>query len=637
MALEVAAGAPTLAPQFTDHAVLQRDEPITLAGTAAPGIALDVDLGGARAHVAADAAGRWQAQLPAMPAGGPVGISVRDAAGASAEARDLYIGDVWLCSGQSNMEMQVRRVANLETEIANGSNARIRLLQVARHSAEAPRRDFETPPAWQPATPATVRDFSAACYFFGRDIERTQHMAVGLVDASWGGSAIQAWLSADALHALGGYDESLALLARHARDPAGAVAGWQAIVDRWWQGRPVAAIGPPEFGATNFDDSAWATMRLGGDWEDAGIPQLANFDGVVWFRSTVQLSAAQAAQRAHLRLGAIDDVDTTWVNGQRVGGFEGWDVPRDYALPPGLLHAGSNQIAVRVLDTGGGGGMWSPPGARRLDLGDGTSVPLALEWRYHIAGELASIGALPHAPWLAPIGATTLHDGMIAPLAPLRLRGILWYQGESNVSEPGEYARLLPALMSDWRAQFGAQLPFFIVQLAGFGPAVPGPVESGWAALRDVQRRVAESDAHSGLAVAIDIGDPYDIHPTNKQEVGRRLALLARHRVYGEALEDSGPTPHAARRSGGRIVISFAHADGGLRVLASNRPAGFELCSAPQRCRYADAVVEGADVVLEEQRGEHALRVRYAWAGSPVTNLVNAVGLPAVPFELDIR
>lgn len=629
-------GAPALAPQYTDHAVLQRGQPITLAGTAVPSIALDIGLGGQQVRALADASGRWQAKLPGMPAGGPVEITVRDAAGRSVAAQDIYIGDVWLCSGQSNMEMQVRRVANLETEVANGSNANIRLLQIGRHSADAPRRDFEIAPSWQAATPATVRDFSAACFFFGRDIEHTQRVSVGLVDDSWGGSSIQAWMSPGTLHALGGYDVPLQLLARHERDAAGAEADWQAVVDKWWQGRPASAIGLPQFSDPQFDDSGWSTMRVNGDWEDAGIPALANFDGVVWLRSTVQLSAAQAALGAHLLLGAVDDADTTWVNGRKVGGFEGWDVPRDYTLPPGVLHAGSNLIAVRVLDTGGGGGMWSPPAARQLAFADGSSVQLALNWRYDIAGDLAAVGALPHAPWLPAIGTTTLYNGMIAPLGPMGLRGMLWYQGEANVADAGEYARLLPALMADWRAQFGADLPFYIVQLAGYGYAESSPVESGWAALRDVQRRVAENDAHSGLAAAIDIGDRYDIHPTNKQEVGRRLALLARHRVYGEALEDSGPAARRAQRRGASIVISFAHADGGLRVLASNRPAGFELCSAPRHCRFADARVERDSVVLDERGGERALRVRYGWAGSPVANLVNAAGLPASPFELAI-
>jgi len=628
--------APTLAPQYADHAVLQRDQPIRLAGRAAPGIALDVQLGEGHAHVMADANGRWQAQLPPLPAGGPLSISVQDAAGRSSAAHDIVIGDVWLCSGQSNMEMQVRRVANLETEVANGGNAHIRLLQVGRQASDAPRSDFQLAPTWLPATSASVRDFSAACFFFGRDIERTQHVVVGLIDDSWGGSSIQAWMSPGALHAFGGYDESLDRLAEHGHDPAAAEAGWRAFIDRWWQSRPTTAIGPAEFSAPQYDDSRWPTMPVDGDWETSGIPALSQFDGVVWFRSTVQVSAAQAALPAHLRLGAVDDADITWVNGLKVGGIEGWDVPRDYALAPGTLHAGGNLIAVRVFDSGGGGGMWSPPAQRRIDFADGSSVPLALDWRYDITGSIAEVGAMPHAPWLPAIGTTTLHNGMIAPLGNIGLRGMLWYQGESNVADATEYARLLPALIADWRAQFGASLPFYIVQLAGFGEAVQAPVESGWAELRDAQRRVVEADAHSGLAVAIDIGDRYDIHPTNKQEVGRRLALLARHRSYGEALEDSGPAARSARRRGGQIVISFAHAAGGLRALGSNRPVGFELCGAPPHCRFVDARVAGETVVIGEPGGARAQRVRYAWAGSPIVNLVNAAGLPASPFELAI-
>lgn len=620
---------------FSDHAVLQADAPLRLRGTAAPGEAIEVTLAGESGHAIAGGDGQWLVEMAPHAAGGPFDLVATGSQGRRAEAHGLWLGEVWLCSGQSNMEMQVRRVANLEAEIAGADHPRLHLLHVPQASRDLPQAAFGGEVAWQLATPASVRDFSAACYFMGRELERATGAHIGLIDSSWGGSDIKAWLGEPVLRSLRAYDAGLDLLALHARDAAAGEAGWHRLMEDWWATRDAALVGEPAWSTPAFDDAAWPRLVPSGIWEDSGIGEFRNFDGVAWFRTGVELDAAQAAAARRLQLGPIDDADRTWVNGREVGGLEGWNVPRDYALPAGLLHAGRNEIAVRVLDTGGGGGLWGAPAARRLVLADGSALPLPAEWRYRVAGSLARLGSPPHAPWMAPVGLATLGNGMIAPLDGISLRGIAWYQGETNVYDAAEYRRLLAALIGEWRARFGAGIPFLVVQLAGFGPANAAPVDSAWAALREAQRAVVDADARAGLAVTIDIGDRQDIHPTNKQEVGRRLGLLARHLAHGAQEEYAGPAPIGARRAGRLVVIDYAHAQGGLRVEGNGRPVGFELCDA-RSCRYVDASASGRTVTLDATSVPGARRVRYAWADSPVVNLVNADGLPAVPFELEL-
>jgi sialate O-acetylesterase len=297
--------------------------------------------------------------------------------------------------------------------------------------------------------------------------------------------------------------------------------------------------------------------------------------------------------------------------------------------------AGRNLIALRVIDTGGGGGAWGKAAQKGLKFDDGSFVPLSGSWRYKIAAPLSDTALPPHAPWKGASGLSTLRNGMIAPLVPFGVKGFAWYQGEANVTEAPEYARLMPALIADWREAFGGgDNAFLLVQLAAFGPQTSTPGKSDWAALRDVQRRTAAADPKVGMASAVDIGSPYDIHPADKLRVGQRLALLARKLAYGEtSLVASGPAPLAARRDGASAVVTL---DQPLVVYGAARPAGFELCDAAA-CRFVDATVEGAAVRLAVPTGMTPTKVRYAWADSPVMNLFGATGLPATPFEVEIN
>jgi sialate O-acetylesterase len=622
-----------LAPPFQDHAVLQRDMPIRLWGTAAPMQTVTVSFAGETASATADSSGAWRATLPAHTAGGPYDLTASSGT-ASQTLHDVLMGDVYLCSGQSNMELPVHAASNTDSEIAGAANDTIRLLQVPRTSSTAPLAALAPSAKWAAATPATVKDFSAACFYFGRELKKSVDVPLGLIESSWGGSTIQTWIGESGTRAIGGYDKTLAILADYVRDPITARAKWQAMMDGWWHAHDPGTRAPVPWSAPAFDDSGWATMKLGGWWESAPDPALANFDGIVWFRTTVELTPAQAALGATLTLGPVDDIDDTWVNGVHIGGFEGWDQPRLYALPPGTLRPGTNTIAIGVLDTGGGGGLWGTADKRTLTFADGSVVKLAERWRYKIAAALMDTGAAPHAPWSDATGTTLLYNAMIAPLAPYGLRGVLWYQGESNISEPDEYRRLLAGLMADWRRGFEQpELPFLIVQLPNFGLATGAPQPSAWANLREAQRMAVAADRHAALTTIIDIGDRFDIHPTNKQELGRRLALGARHLIYGEAVHAAGPWPVSATRNGVQVSVTFENAP--LVVYGAAQPVGFQLCDE-KHCEYAGARATADRVTLDVPKRLKPTRVRFCWADSPLCNLYNTDALPAVPFEMAI-
>ncbi|MFI8716802.1 sialate O-acetylesterase [Stenotrophomonas sp. NPDC077464] len=631
-----------LHPLFQDHAVLQRDQPIPVWGTADPGAAVAVTFAGHAVTARAEADGHWRATLPATAAGGPYPLSVR-AGQATQVARDLLVGDVWLCAGQSNMELPVRRALDADSEIASATHPDIRVFTVPRSAAVRPQDGFAGPVAWQPATPDSVRDFSAACFYFARELKKTVNVPMGLIQSAWGGSRIEAWTSADALRAQGGMDPALDVLALHADDPAGANARWGQVWQQWWAQREGATPGDapwqPDASRTGWQ-AAPATL---GAWERWGEPALSSYNGMVWYRTQVTLTAPQAAQPATLELGPVDETDVTWVNGVAVGSQYGPGGARQYRLPAGVLKAGTNHVVINVLDTYGDGGLAGPASAHAVRLDDGTRVPLDAPWQYRMA---PGAQAPPPAPWQAATGLSTLYNGMIAPLGTVGLRGMLWYQGESNTGDGAAYAGRLRSLRADWRTRFGADLPLLIVQLAGYGRPPASPTGSGWAQVREAQRQVAADDRHSGLAVAIDIGDAYDIHPPNKQELGRRLATLARHVVYAErAGAASGPVARRVTRTPDGLRIRFDDVTGRLTTTGATGPIGFEVCDAEARqCRYADAALDGKDVVLRPDRvapesssGQHrSARVRYCWADGPVCTLFDRSGLPAGPFELSV-
>ncbi|MBV8686544.1 MAG: 9-O-acetylesterase [Alphaproteobacteria bacterium] len=618
--------APTLDPLFSDHAVLQRDHPLAVRGKAEPDERLTVRLGSASRSVTAGKDGAWRAELPPMAAGGPYTLTVTGSSGSAATASDILVGDVWLCSGQSNMELAVGQALNGWNESQSADDPELRLLTVPHRTSLVPLDSFGDPVAWSPATGDKVRGFSAACYYMAKQLRASEKVPVGAINDSWGGTQILPWVAPAEARPLLGRD--VGLLDLYKRDPVAANRRFGATWQEWWKAKA---------GTEPWADPsrlAWKPMPSLSYWETWGVPELANFNGMVWARKTVTLTAQEAARAASLSLGVIDEIDETWVNGVAVGNSFGWDIPREYKLPKGLLHAGENEILVSLFDAYAWGGFQGPAAAVKLSLEGGAAKPLGEGWLYSIVS--AGLGEPPRSPWDTNAGASLIHNAMIAPLGRFGFRGVAWYQGESDVSNPAPYADKLAALMAGWRRQFGSPgLPFLIVGLANYGAEQTAPRASGWAELREQQRRAAARDPRAALVVAMDLGERLDIHPANKPELGRRLARAARALAYG-ASEPVGPEIADASRAQGGVVLRFRGVTGGLATWSGNRALAFELCAETQQsCRFAEAVAEGATVRIAGD-GRPFTRVRYAWADTPVTNLYDAAPLPVGPFEVAV-
>ena len=630
-------GLPLLHPIFQDHAVLETGQPIRVWGWTVPAQTVTVSLAAATAKATADGTGRWTATLPKMEPGGPYELDVTTSGGASRKIRDVLIGYVWLCSGQSNMVLQVNRTLNSRAEIEGAHNDRIRMLTLANRISPTPLPVFASPVEWQPTTAANVPEFSAACYYFARELQKTLQAPMGLINSSWGGSTIQTWMSESALRAQGGYDEPLATLRLYASDAPAGITKWGHTWETWWRTHRPAQNSAEPWNADESRFKDWRTAPAGlGYWENWGDPQLASFDGLVWYRTTVRLTAEQAARGGKLSLGTVDEVDQTWLNGRFIGTTSGAGSARLYDIPAGVLHAGDNSVVIGALDTYAFGGVYGPSKERAIRLADGQIIPLDGTWRYQVVPN--SVGAIPRAPWESVAGLTMIYNAMIAPLVPNTMRGVLWYQGESNTEDAEHYQGLLSGLMHEWRQEFATPLSFLVVQLANYGPAATAPEASGWAGVREAERLAVAKDPNAGLAVTIDIGDRYDIHPANKEELGRRLARVARHVVFHETIAPSGPIPVSARKENGHVVVTFSDVDGKLVAYGAYHPLGFELCGKEQSsCRFVEAAADGNRVVLTPVSGIDPARVRLCWANSPVCTLFDGAGLPAGPFEMKVE
>ncbi len=625
---------PFLHPLFSDHAVLQRDVPVPFRGWAEPGQRVKVALAGQSVETTADDKGRWVARLGPYPAGGPH-VATVTGPGKAVEVKDLLIGDVWLCSGQSNMEWPLHRSDRGKEEVAAADHPRLRLLTVPQKTAFEPMATFEA--AWDVCQPATAPDFSAVGYFFGRELRRELDVPIGLIDSTWGGTVAEAWTGAEALKALGGFDKALARVEAEKAERARPPVRFEQAMAAWWKKNDPGSADQPTWADPKFEPAGWKSMELPGKWEDRGLP---DFDGIAWFRKDVEIPEAWAGKELTLTLGAIDDRDTTFVNGVEVGHMERWDARRKYAIPAELVKPGRMVIAVRVLDGQGEGGFAGPEGEMKLaPKGVDAAEPISLAgpWAFKDAARAADLTSPPEPNGQNPNVVAALSNGMIAPLTSFPIKGVIWYQGEGNAGRPAQYRRLLPALIRDWRARFDSgDFPFLIVQLANFMERKPQPGDSGWAELREAQYLAIKAVPNAALALAIDIGDAKDIHPTNKQEVGRRLALAALALTYGKPVESSGPVFKSMEIQGDAIRLNFDHVGGGLVARGGGtRLEGFAVAGEDGKFAWADATIDGETVVVTAPEIAKPIKVRYAWADNPACNLENKAGLPAVPFRTD--
>jgi sialate O-acetylesterase len=466
---------------------------------------------------------------------------------------------------------------------------------------------------------------------------RTLHADLGvpidLVHSSVGGTDAEAWTSAEALARLPDLAKPLADWRQLAdgvrRQRAETGKEYAALLADWYRANDPGTLAEPAWNAIDLDDHAWATVKLPAILEEAGAVPKA-WDGTVWLRRSVEVPAAEAGKAAKLTLGHINGHDVTWIAGRRVGEADGWST-RAYQIPAGLLKGGANTIALRILNRNGTCG---PGEAMTLTFADGVAVPLNGPWRIHPGIELAKAAPLPLR--LGKNGPTCLYNGMIAPLAPMTLAGVAWYQGENNSERAYQYRALLPALIADWRGRFGRDdLPFLIVSLANYHGRKDKPSESAWAELREAQALTARNVPRCGLAVAIDLGETWNIHPLNKQEVGRRLALAAEAIANGKPIEWSGPWYAAMAMEGAAIRLRFDHLGGGLVASDGAALTGFAIAGEDRTFVWASARIDGDSVVVSSPDVPKPVAVRYAWADDPACNLANEAGLPAVPFRTD--
>ncbi|WP_448660461.1 sialate O-acetylesterase [Sphingomonas sp. CJ99] len=625
-----AAAEPVILTPMSSHAVIQRDRPLIVIGTADPGEALTIAMGSASVQATADAAGKWQATLPALPAGGPHKLTVTGANGATAVMDDLLAGDVWLCSGQSNMEYETRNTLNGPGIVASSADPQLRLLKMEKRVAYSADAPLEKRPAWAAASPESVGGFSAACYLMVKQLKAEQGVPMGAIDSSWGGTAIRPWIALEDARPLPGNAEDATLMQLRGEDPAKALAVFAGRWGTWWREQSGDKPGQEPWNAP--DRLSWQPVPKMTPWEQWG-GETAELNGTVLFRREVTIGKDAAGKGATLDLAGIDERDTVWVNGVAVGSTFGWGNWRSYAVPAGVLKPGANRILVAISDNWGPGGFMGPTERMALTVEGQAALPLADGWRYAIAKVK---GEPPRTPWESHWGLSTLYNGMIAPLGSIALKGAAWYQGESDVGTLG-YDKRMAALMAGWRRQSGvADLPFLIVGLADYGAPASQPVESGWAVVRNEQRLAAVNDGHAAIVTAVDIGERTDIHPANKNELAARLARAATTLAYGGTKSPSGPLVSGAQRDGADVVVRFSGVTGKLNAWSAPGPIGFELCGAGAGCRYATARTEGATVRLTGD-GKPVDKVRYAWADTPVTNLYDEAPLPAVPFEVAVE
>lgn len=615
-AAEIAIDGPVMS-----HAVLQRNAPIMLSG----------EVGGNRVEVrfgdlsleAKVADGRWSLTLPPMEAKDGSDLII-EGGGETIRFEDVAVGDVVLCSGQSNMVWPVSRSTGAP-DAERMSDPSIRLLNIPNAFAPSPRRELPEGAAWVPASPEAVGAFSAVCWYTA---ERTKEQGVplGLVSAAWGGSQIEAWVPTGKLAAVGAFRKELSLLSAYRDDQASAMRDFGELWEAWW----VNAYDTRPWSRSHED---WAPVPGGEmrDWKDYGDPDTENHFGRVWFSKTIDLSTAEAEAAKSINIGLVDDIDATWVNGQFLGSTFSWSDERRYDIPGGLLTEGTNTITVNVLNGYGPGGLVGPNDAMRLVLEGRSSIPIDQGWRYKLVEK--NMDGAPGIPWSSVTGYSTIHNGMIAPLGEFPMARAIWYQGESNTDHPQAYEPLLTGLVEGWRERFGQDLEVVVIQLPNFGGLRSAPASSGWAEVREAQRQVAIADPAVGLVVAIDAGDRTDIHPPNKAIIAERTARAFRALSKGEPGADgSGPTQ--ASRRGRKIVVDLAPGD--YTVIGNDTPIGIEVCGEGGACHWAEAALDDDRLVIEAP-GRRAVAVRYCWADAPLCNLYTDNMLPVSPFAVDIE
>lgn len=609
---------------FGDNMVLQRNKQIPVWGWGDAGEQVTIQFNKEEPKtVKADATGKWMLMLDPEKAGGPYTLTVKG--NNTVTFNNVLVGEVWICSGQSNMEFAMRSAINSDKEIADANYPQIRHIKVPNTISITPKDDI-TGGEWKVCSPGTVGDFTAVGYFFARELYNQLHVPIGLINTTWGGTHSETWTSREAFEQSDEFKSMIAGMSVLNLDSLAKVKK-EAMTTRLTN-----LLGPlPKPGEADawkdasFDDSHWPKMQLPNLWESKGLPDV---DGVIWFRKEVTVSAADAGKEATLELAMIDDNDITYVNGVKVGTTNAYNAMRKYTIPAGVLKAGKNIIAVRVTDTGGGGGIYGEANDMKLTI-SGNAQPLAGDWAYKVEEPYTSSTVGPNSY------PTLLYNAMLKPLIPYAMQGVIWYQGESNAGRAYQYRTAFPLMIKDWRWHWGeGDFPFYFVQLASYNSANGNANGSTWGELREAQTMTLQLP-NTGMAVTTDIGEEKDIHPKNKQDVGKRLAAIALNKTYGKKNMYSGPMYQSMKAEGNKITISFLYTGGGL-VAKGGELNSFEVAGADKVFHPAKAVIQGNTIVVSAEGINNPAAVRYAWGdyvGS--ANLYNKEGFPASPFRTD--
>jgi len=614
---------------ISDGVILQRNTEIKIWGWASPNEKVVLAFKEKTYKTQADQYGNWKIMLPAQNAGGPYEMTFE--ASNEIKLQDVLFGDVWICSGQSNMELPMERVKEKYGEvIKNSKNSNIRQFLVAdRYDFKKEQDDLESG-NWIAANPESVLNFSAIAYFFAKEIYEKNHVPIGLINTALGGSPVEAWMSEDALKKFpSAYEEAQKfkndeLIKQIETSDKKRSDDWYKELNDKDKGISENSL---NWSQSNIDESDWNIMEIPGFWANQSI---GNVNGAVWFRKEIEAPKSMVGKPAKLYMGRIVDQDFVYVNGELIGTTGYQYPPRRYELKPTVLKEGKNTISIRVINNSGSGGfVLDKP--YYLAVGNDT-IDLKGKWKYKLGAVMEPSQAPTFIRW-KPEG---LYNAMIAPLINFKIKGVLWYQGESNTSNPSEYAKTFPALINDWRQKWNqGNFPFLFVQLPNFMEAYPEPRESNWAALRQAQLETL-SLPNTGMAVAIDLGEWNDIHPLNKEAVGNRLALLARKIAYGENnIYASSPIPSNSKFKKNKVIISFENVGSGLMIKNGTELKSFAISNDGVHFVWAKAKIIGNKVKIWNENIVNPTVVRYAWDNNPSdANLFTNEGLPSTPFEL---
>lgn len=622
---------------FSDNMVLQRNEELSIYGKATPESEVTVTFHDKTYSSETSSNGEWNVELESYKEGGPFILSV-SAGSEKIELKNIMIGDVWICSGQSNMNMPLEgwgRVKDYKEEIKNADYPEIRLLTIPLTMAAEPQKEVDTD-GWKICTPENIENFSAVSYFYGRKLYQETNVPIGLLHVSKGGTPVESWMCEEDLSDREDLQEKIEIVKKSTPEEiTKKKKEYKANYNAWVEGLEkfdVGLTGEVKYYDEDYDFASWSTMYQPGVWETT----IGDYDGVVWFAREIELPETWAGNDVTVDIGPVQDYDITYFNGEKIGDQPKRNDLSIYNVEGKFVKSGKNRIAVRILDNYGSGGMWG-----RFDKFEirnnktGEAVSLAGNWHYKPVLSIDELEQQPPQQYNPDRMPITLFNGMISPILGVRAAGVIWYQGESNTKTPYSYREMFQRMITSWRKHFNNDdMYFYFVQLANYTSIGTPGYEHIWGVLRESQASALKLEK-TGMATAIDLGDEFDVHPKNKQEVGRRLALNALHSYYGKDVVFSGPVFREAEQKGDTLFLSFDYVYDGFKISDGKPIREFTIAGEDGKFYEAKAFISGERIGVCSEKVKNPKDVRYAFLNYPLVNLYNSEGLPVYPFRTD--